>query len=346
MSDVLDAYQYDVPDELVARVPASPRDSARMLVYRKKDGSIIDTTFEHLAEFLPPKTVLIFNDTKVIPARMYAKREDGEDIEIFVTSIGQDTHARILSNRNMREGDLLTIADETKIHVVHKEGKETSVALQSEHSWSDVLARYGETPIPPYLRDTPLTEAQLRTEYQTIFAHHEGSVAAPTASLHFTDSLMRKIEMAGIAHTFVTLHVNLGTFAPVGREALDTNTLHKEWFRIPRESAEVIQNAMREGVTIIPVGTTALRALESAAAYIQGNPELDDYVGTTQLFIRPPYSFKIAHGLITNFHVPKSSLMMLVASMIGREKLLELYAHALHEQYRFFSFGDGMLILP
>lgn len=347
MDDGLDQYDYVVPDALIARTPATPRDSARMLVYHMRNGALESSIFSSLPQKLPARTLLVFNDTKVIPARLHCLNSRGEQIELFITSITPHTTARALSNRRCAVGDVLVIAPDISVRIVRKEGKESSVELHAPTTWSDVLRQFGETPIPPYLKDTPLSEEELRQEYQTIFAQYEGSVAAPTASLHFTQALVEQLDRAQVGHVFVTLHVNLGTFAPVTREHIVSGKLHEEWYHITEQSLTQLRRAVRDGWTIIPVGTTALRAIESAAEHIvSGEACQGDVVGTTRLFIRPGYIFRVASGLITNFHVPKSSLMMLVAALIGKDALLSLYAHAVREQYRFFSFGDGMLILP
>ncbi|MFM2415122.1 MAG: hypothetical protein RI911_815 [Candidatus Parcubacteria bacterium] len=341
--ELLQSYHYDIPPELVATTPAHPRDSARLMVYERTGGRVSHTHFHDILTYLPPRSVLVCNNTKVIPARLYGVLPRGKRVELFVTSfVSGGPSGTILSNRNCDPGDVIQIDTDVHIRILRKEGKESTVTLESVHSWNEILERYGTTPIPPYLSHTPLSEAELRTEYQTVFAEHDGSVAAPTASLHFTDTLLGQIRDAGHDIVFVTLHVNLGTFAPLTEEAVASGRLHQETFYIPQDTITVLQNAKQTNRHIIPVGTTALRTIESAFTH---EGVCAHSQGVTDLFIQEGYSFKMSSGLITNFHVPESSLMMLVAALVGREKLLALYQSAIAEKYRFFSFGDGMLIL-
>jgi S-adenosylmethionine:tRNA ribosyltransferase-isomerase len=341
---ILAGYDYPFSPKSVALVPAQPRDSAKLYIYNKSTQLSRYATFRNLSEYLPKNALLVFNDTKVIPARLFARTHEGEKVELFITGFSEGSQeARVLSNRKCAEGDVLTIEDGSTVIVLAKEGKESRVALSENTSWNDVLQRYGTTPIPPYLHETPLSEKELRKEYQTVFAKYDGSVAAPTASLHFTERVLDSLAAAGIERAFVTLHVNLGTFAPLTAEHIETGKLHQEWFRVPDETVEKIERAFREGRPIIPVGTTSLRTIESA---FSANGVCEQQVGTTRLFIQPGYHFKLATGLITNFHVPRSSLMMLVAAFIGRDELLRLYADAQERDFSFFSFGDGMLLLP
>lgn len=340
---LLASFDYTVPPDCIATAPVHPRDSARLMVYNRKSDSVVHTTFAGIGVHLPHGAVLVCNDTKVIPARLSAVNPAGRTVEVFVTQFsphGRDAY--ILSNRHIEPSDLLKFPNGAEARVQEKNGKETRVELSAAHEWRSLLEEVGTTPIPPYLKHTPLTEAELRTEYQTVFARTEGSVAAPTASLHFTNELLASLEQHGVRIVYVTLHVNLGTFAPLSEESVATGALHREIFNIPDETQHVLREAKERGMPIIPIGTTALRTLESGfdAQGICHTPH-----GGTQLFIQEGYVFKMASGLITNFHVPQSSLMMLVSALTGREKLLELYKKAIAERYRFFSFGDGMLIL-
>jgi S-adenosylmethionine:tRNA ribosyltransferase-isomerase len=340
---LLSSFDYAVPPELVAAEPVHPRDSAKLFVYDRMTEQVTHAHFSDIGAYLPRGTVLVCNDTRVIPARLQAHTPSGKEIEVFVTSfVSGGTGATILSNRNVDEGDELHIAPNCSVRILKKSGKETAAELMSNLSWHEVLDAYGHTPIPPYLQHTKLTEAELREEYQTVFAKHEGSVAAPTASLHFTEDLLERLKGQGVQIVFVTLHVNLGTFAPLSRDAVTSGTLHREYYNIPEESASILTEAKKKGAPIIPVGTTALRTIESA---FNSEGECVQSSGATSIFIQEGYEFKMASGLITNFHVPQSSLMMLVAALIGREKLLELYGEAIRQKYRLFSFGDGMLIL-
>lgn len=346
MSDfqkLLAQYDYTVPPELVATVPAHPRDSARLMVCNRAQHTTTHAHFRDIGTYLPKGAVLVCNDTKVIPARLHATHTNGRVVEIFITHIGADGKiARALSSRHLDVGDSVCFEHGAVAHITEKEGKECTIIIDESHTWRALLEESGTTPIPPYLKHTTLTEEELRVEYQTVFAKHDGSVAAPTASLHFTEDLLRALTAAGIEIAYVTLHVNLGTFAPLTEEALNSGTLHKETFYIPDTSQKILSAARSEGRPIIPVGTTALRTIESA---FTADGVCHATSGTTQLFIREGYTFKMASGLITNFHVPQSSLMMLVAALVGREQLLALYEKAVAERYRLFSFGDAMLIL-
>ncbi len=336
---LLSDYDYPIAPENITLVPREPRDSAKLLVYKKSTGTVTLDTYAHLAEYLPKNALLVFNDTKVIPARLYAHKATGGKVELLCTEVSpMINQCKALTNRRLRIGDVLTSFEST-LTVTGK--TDTEYIFSVSPSIEALVQAHGTTPIPPYLKQTPLSEDELRIRYQTMFAKYDGSAAAPTASLHFTPELMHSLHNAGIAHTTITLHVSLGTFAPLTASAVAEGKLHEEWYSISEASARALNEAKLEGRPIIPVGTTALRTIESATdetgMVIPGT-------ATTRLFITPGYVHKITRGLITNFHVPKSSLLMLVASLIGREKLFELYAYAKNNDFTFFSFGDGMLI--
>ena len=346
MSDfqkLLARYDYTVPPELVATTPAHPRDSARLMVFNRAQHTITHVHFRDIGTYLPKGAVLVCNDTKVIPARLHATHESGRVVEIFITHIGTDGRvAQALANRHLDVGDSVRFEHGATAQITHKEGKECTIIIDEAHTWRALLEESGTTPIPPYLKHTTLSEEELRVEYQTVFAKHDGSVAAPTASLHFTEALLAELAQSGIQIVYVTLHVNLGTFAPLSEDALRTGKLHTETFHIPEESVRILTEAKRAGRPIIPVGTTALRTIESA---FTADGVCHSASGHTQLFIQEGYTFNMAAGLVTNFHVPQSSLMMLVAALVGREQLLALYEKAVAERYRLFSFGDAMLIV-
>lgn len=342
MSDfdaLLKAYDYDLPKDLIALTPAHPRDSARLLVYNRTTDTIEESTFVHLADFLPKGALLVFNETKVIPARIHATKATGGMVEVLATACDFAGNTCVaLANKKLSVGDTLSTAHGA-LTVLSIEG---SYRFSATPSLRAVIEGAGEIPIPPYLKDSPLTESERRAEYQTIFAKNEGSVAAPTASLHFTHELLTNLREAGIEEARVTLHVNLGTFAPLTETAVRDGLLHEETYVISEAAAEAINRAKRDGRPIIPVGTTALRTIESAA---DENGMVHEGIASTRLFIREGYVFKVATGMITNFHVPQSSLLMLVAALIGHEQLFDLYKYAKKHQFRFLSFGDGMLLL-
>lgn len=324
---------------MIGLTPATPRDSAKLLVYDRSKDAVSYSTFTHLADFIPASALLVFNDTKVIPARLYAKKPTGGIVEILCTEIdAKQNRCRALANKRLTVGDVLTIG-RTRITVLNAEGSDYLLGFDA--SIMGVIGRHGTTPIPPYLKHTPLSEKKLRTRYQTLFAKSEGSIAAPTASLHFTKRLFAKLARKDIDSVHVTLHVNLGTFAPLTEKAVEESRLHSERFSISKEAAQKITAAKKAGRPVIAVGTTAARTLESAAQ----SGALVAQSGETRLFIREGYPFRMVDGLITNFHVPRSSLLMLVAALTGREKLFDLYRDAAEHGFHFLSFGDGMLVL-
>ena len=374
LENVLKQYDYPLSPEIIALNPASPRDSAKLLVYDRAIGEVSFDTYLNLDKHLPENALLIFNNTKVIPARLPALLPTGGKVELlWIKDLSKNTF-EALSPRSLDVGDTLRLGN-CNLTVAAKNGSLYTILFDcSPAQFKKILLQLGTTPIPPYLKSTSLKERELRDRYQSIFAKYEGSAAAPTASLHFTPRLFAKIRKRKIQITYVTLHVGLGTFAPLTAEHLKSGTLHDEYFEIPPATIRAIQKAQSENRPIIAVGTTALRGVESAfSSHAPTRPELEiafkgalqrggakpeqfsskkiaypakaiSISGHTTLFIQPGYNFKIITGLITNFHVPKSSLLMLVASLIGRGKLLALYALAASRGFRFFSFGDGMLI--
>lgn len=337
---VLKHYDYALPEALIAQAPASPRDSAQLLVYERATGAVRYDTFRHLAKYLPPRSVLVCNETKVIPARFVVRKPTGgKAVLLYVRTEGKEIIA--MSDRPLPVGEVVTVASRVRFRVMSQEKYTRLAPLFSIARLPKVLEQYGITPIPPYIKHTPLSERALREKYQTIFARRRGSVAAPTASLHFTKRLLRDLKKAGHDVVFVTLHVNLGTFAPIKEEYWRYGKLHEEWYEIPRAAAAALNRAKKSGRPIVAVGTTVVRTLESATR----NGRVRVGRRTTDFFIRPGYRFAFVDHLITNFHVPRSSLMMLVSALMSREKLLALYRAAIKRGFRFFSFGDGMLIV-
>jgi len=365
----LKLYDYSLPSELIAKKPADPRDSAKLLVYKRKTKEVFFDKFANLGKYLPSRAVLVLNDTKVLPARLVVKKQSGGLARILY--IGAPSFAKatagkegglleFLSDRDLNIGSKITV--NSKIFFIVKEKVDGHYFLKPSFSVNktfEVLERYGFTPIPPYIKNSPLSEKQLRKEYQTIFAAKKGSVAAPTASLHFTKRLLDKIRKSGRQIVFVTLHVNLGTFAPLSEENLKKSKLHTEYYEISKKSAEILNKAKKSGHSIIAVGTTAVRALESSVynslgsnirtkrKFASGGVELDlkKMKGETSVFIKEGYKFKFVDGLITNFHVPRSSLLMLVSAFAGRKNIMDTYKRAINKKFRFFSFGDGMMII-
>ncbi|MFC1638997.1 tRNA preQ1(34) S-adenosylmethionine ribosyltransferase-isomerase QueA [Patescibacteria group bacterium] len=337
----LNEYDYEYPEDAVALVPAEPRDAARLLVYDPNRGSVSFDTFRRLCCRLPQRSCVVFNETKVIPARIEVEKPTGGRARVlFLRRVGKSSF-EALADRQLEPGSTVRVGD-CGLLVESREQGRYVLTVESGGSPLELCESAGRMPLPPYLKRTPLPEERLRERYQTVFARETGSVAAPTASLHFTPRLMRDLEAAGHEVAFVTLHVNIGTFLPLKPEQLESGELHQESYSISPQTARAIARAKSEGRPVVAVGTTVVRALESAVRE-DGSLTLD---GETRLFIRPGHRFRLVDGLITNFHVPKSSLMMLVSALVGRETLLDLYGRAVKAGFRLFSFGDGMLLLP
>lgn len=359
----LKLYDYSVPSELIARKPAAPRDSAKLLVFKRKipknrkaiSGQAKEVFFDkfaNLGKYLPPKAVLVLNDTKVLPARLVVKKSTGGLVRILY--IGRPSSAKattgkegkvleFLSDRNLNIGSVIKV--NSKIFFIVKEKVGGHYFLKPSFAINktfEVLERYGITPTPPYIKNIPLSEKQLRKEYQTVFADRKGSVAAPTASLHFTKSLLSQLKRSGMKIVLTTLHVNLGTFSPLTEELYKGSRLHTEYYEISRVAADILNKAKKEKRPIIAVGTTVARTLESAS---DKRGIISKLKGGTDIFIKDGYKFKFVDGLITNFHVPRSSLLMLVSAFAGRKNILDIYQKAIKKKFRFFSFGDGMLII-
>ncbi|MDE2001251.1 MAG: tRNA preQ1(34) S-adenosylmethionine ribosyltransferase-isomerase QueA [Patescibacteria group bacterium] len=338
---LLAAYDFRFPESAIAQEPASPRDAARLLIYDRATKKASFDVFSRIGDHLPKGAVLVMNDTKVLPARLWVRKPTGGKAAIIYLDQARGL-MKVMADRKLNPGSVLRLTPKLSFRVVRQEEK--FYYLRPSFPMSRlfaVLERYGHTPIPPYIKHSPLDEAKLREKYQTVFARVRGSVAAPTASLHFTKRLLRTLKKRGIRIAFVTLHVNIGTFAPLTEDQARSGKLHEEWYVIDRKTIAELEKAKKSGCPVIAVGTTAVRTLESAA---DASGKLKRLTGTTDLFIREGYRFRFVDGLITNFHVPKSSLLMLVAALTGRAKLLELYRKAIRKGFKLFSFGDGMLV--
>lgn len=334
-------YNFTFPANLIANKPANPRESARLLAYNRKTQQTTLDTFKNIGKFLPKNCVLVLNQTKVIPARLEVTKPTGGKARLLFLS--QEKHLiSALSDRKLELGSTLTFGKTHKLVVMDKKTNQYILKTSSSAgAFQKLLATYGTTPLPPYIKNSPLTEKQARKEYQTVFAKTPGSVAAPTASLHFTKQLLNKLKKQGVKIEYVTLHVGLGTFATLTEKNIKQKKLHSEFFYIDTKTAQRLNRYKALGYPIIPVGTTAVRTLESAA---NKRGKITKLTGNTTLFIQEGDKHNFVDGLITNFHVPQSSLLMLVSSFVGRKKLLELYALAIKKKFRLFSFGDGMLI--
>ena len=335
-------FYYDLPHELIAQSPAEKRDMSRLLVYSRENKTIEDRIFRDITEYLAPGDVLVRNVTKVIPARLYATREDtGGAMEFLLLKRVNDTEWECLvkPGRKARPGRTFTVNDELSVTVLETlEDGNRIVRLNYEGIFEEVLDRAGEMPLPPYITK----KLEDKSRYQTVYARDDGSAAAPTAGLHFTPELLQKLREKGVLIADVLLHVGLGTFRPVSAENVDEHHMHSEYWQVTPEAAELINSARANGGRIVSVGTTGCRTLESAST--------DDGIvhagsGWTDIFITPGYRFKAVDVLITNFHLPESTLLMLISAFCSREEIMRVYEHAVKERYRFFSFGDACLFI-
>lgn len=333
-------FYYDLPEELIAQTPATPRDSSRLLVYDRATEHVEHRIFRDICDYLKAGDVLVINDTKVLPARLYAHTQNGGSVEVLLLKRQNiDTwEVLVKPGKKCTPGKKLIISDELSLTVQSvTDSGERIVKFEYEGVFEAILERVGSMPLPPYIKE----KLKDKNRYQTVYAKFDGSSAAPTAGLHFTPELLQKIKDMGVEIVEVLLHVGLGTFRPVKEDIITDHKMHSEYFEVSSEAAQKINAAKSEGRRIIAVGTTSVRTLESATSE---KGEVIPQKGNTQIFIYPPYKFKCVDALITNFHLPESTLIMLVAAMTGREQILSVYNTAVAERYRFFSFGDAMFI--
>ncbi|HAF32210.1 MAG TPA: tRNA preQ1(34) S-adenosylmethionine ribosyltransferase-isomerase QueA [Anaerovibrio sp.] len=337
----LTEFDYNLPEELIAQTPVEPRNSSRLMVLDPVDETIEHRHFYDLKEYLEPGDTLIFNDTRVMPARLLGWREGtGGKVEVFLLRrIDGDTWETLVKpGRKAREGQVVRFSDELTCTVQDStDFGGRIVKFHYEGIFEEILDRLGETPLPPYIHEK-LEDSE---RYQTVYSREKGSAAAPTAGLHFTKEQMAELKDMGVNLGFVTLHVGLGTFRPVSVDNIEEHVMHKEYYSISQETAELIKTTKAAGKRVIAVGTTSIRTLESAATSVG---EINGRTDWTNIFIYPGYEFKIVDGIITNFHLPKSTLIMLISAFAGREFVLKAYETAVKEKYRFFSFGDAMMI--
>lgn len=334
-------FYYDLPEERIAQTPAEPRDSSRLLVYDRNTGSIEHKIFRDIADYLHAGDVLVLNKTRVIPARMYARTEHGGVVEVLLLK-RYDIHtweALMRPGKKGKIGARFTVSDELSFIVrgVTDSG-ERVIEFSYEGVFEEILQKVGTMPLPPYIKKK-LKDQQ---RYNTVYSETDGSAAAPTAGLHFTEELLEKIKAKGVQIAEVLLHVGLGTFRPVKEEVITEHKMHSEYYEISEDAAETVNAAKREGRRVVAVGTTSVRTLETVA---DDKGMVRPCHGNTEIFLYPPYKMKCVDALITNFHLPESTLIMLVACMTGREKILRVYETAVKEKYRFFSFGDAMFIV-
>lgn len=332
-------FDYDLPQELIAQHPMEPRDHSRLLVVDKKTGEIEHKHFYDLVNYLKPGDVLVFNDTRVIPARLHGTKDTGAHVEVFLLTRRDATDWEVLvrPGKKLQVGAKINFSDELSCEVIeHTDFGGRVVRFKYDGIFEEILDRLGETPLPPYIT-APLEDKE---RYQTVYNRERGSAAAPTAGLHFTKELLQKIKDIGCEEVFVTLHVGLGTFRPVSEAKIEDHKMHKEFYTVSQEAADAVNKAKAEGRRIIAVGTTAVRTLEAAGA----DGQLHAGSSWTNIFIYPGYKFRLVDDLVTNFHLPQSTLLMLVSTLSTREIMLRTYKKAVEEKYRFFSFGDAMFI--
>ncbi|QDV10817.1 S-adenosylmethionine:tRNA ribosyltransferase-isomerase [Rosistilla oblonga] len=347
----LDLYDYQLPRELIAQHPLSQRADARLMVVDRRSGSIEHHYVRDLPSLVEPNDVMVFNDSRVIPARLVGLRSQtgGRWQGLFVRKDNETGLWEILSRTRgkLKVGEQITLEDrdarpvETLEVIARLPDGHLAVRPGSDGEPAELLERFGRVPLPPYIREGQMVDDDVKT-YQTVFARDPGSIAAPTAGLHFTPELLKQLQAKGVQSHAVTLHVGIGTFRPVQTETLDEHEMHYEWASISAETAEKLNAARAAGGRVLAVGTTSVRTLETVAAE---NDQLVGWTGMTNLFVRPPYKFGAVDRMLTNFHLPKSTLLMLVSAFAGRELIMEAYAAAIAEEYRFFSYGDAMLII-
>ena len=332
-------FDYELPQELIAQHPMEPRDHSRLLVVDKKTGEIEHKHFYDLVNYLKPGDVLVFNDTRVIPARLHGTKDTGAHVEVFLLTRIDATDWEVLvrPGKKLQVGAKINFSDELSCEVIeHTDFGGRVVRFKYDGIFEEILDHLGETPLPPYIT-APLEDKE---RYQTVYNRERGSAAAPTAGLHFTKELLPKIKELGCEEVFVTLHVGLGTFRPVSEAKIEDHKMHKEFYTVSQEAADAVNKAKAEGRRIIAVGTTAVRTLEAAGA----DGQLHAGSSWTNIFIYPGYKFRLVDDLVTNFHLPQSTLLMLVSTLSTREIMLQTYKKAVEEKYRFFSFGDAMFI--
>lgn len=337
----LSDYDYNLPEELIAQHPAEQRDQCRLMVVQRETRSFSHQHFYEISQFLQPGDLLVFNDTKVIPARIFGQKSTGAKIEVLLLTRKDEKkwEALVKPGKKARPGTELDFGcGLTGVIEDTTEFGGRIISFTYEGVFEEILSKIGEMPLPPYIHEKLADQSQ----YQTVYAKHEGSAAAPTAGLHFTPELLNKLKAQGIGEAFVTLHVGLGTFRPVQVEDPTKHVMHSEFYSLTQETVDLIRQTKESGHRVIAVGTTAVRTLEAVAKRYEGN--IQACSGWTDIFIYPGYSFQVVDSLITNFHLPKSTLLMLVSALADRELILAAYDEAVKEQYRFFSFGDAMFI--
>ncbi|HSH98240.1 MAG: tRNA preQ1(34) S-adenosylmethionine ribosyltransferase-isomerase QueA [Methylophilaceae bacterium] len=333
-------FDFDLPDALIAQFPTQERSGSRLLRLDSSNGNIHDQLFRDLPTFLQAGDLLVFNDTRVIKARLHGHKQSGGAVEAMIERVIDQHHAlaHVRASRSPKSGSRLLLAEKIEVEVIERQDDLFLLKFLAETPLLDLLEQYGALPLPPYIsHDADNTDEE---RYQTVYAKHLGAVAAPTAGLHFDDAMLQQLKSQGIQFAYVTLHVGAGTFQPVRVENIAEHKMHSELYSVPQETVKLIKQTQAAGRKVTAIGTTAMRALESAAR----SGELVAGLGETDIFITPGYKFKVVEQLLTNFHLPKSTLLMLVSAFAGFNNIKQAYAHAISEKYRFFSYGDAMLL--
>ena len=335
-------FDYFLPEELIAQTPVYPRDSSRLLVYDREKDTVTHKHFYDIKSYLKKGDILVRNNTKVLPARLFAFTPHGGKVEVLLLKRFDLTEWEVLvkPGKKAKPGAKLVISEELSLEVLSnvEESGGRRVKFYFDGVFEDIISRLGEMPLPPYITE----KLKDKDRYQTVYANVSGSAAAPTAGLHFTPELLKEIEDMGVEVVDVLLHVGLGTFRPVKVDDVNNHHMHSEYFEVSKQSADIINKAKKEGRRVIAVGTTSVRTLESAT---NESGEVVPQKSNTEIFIYPGYKFKCVDALVTNFHLPKSTLIMLVSALSNKDKILDIYKTAVEERYRFFSFGDAMLVL-
>ena len=335
-------FHFDLPPELIAQVPLPERSASRLLVADAQAQRLEDRRFTDLAQLLQPGDLLVFNDTRVLPARLFGRKPSGGLVEILIERVtgAHEARAQLGVSKKPKTGGRIVLADGSEVSVLGRDGEFFLLRFETVEPLERVLLRLGRMPLPPYIeRDADSADDE---RYQTVFARSSGAVAAPTAGLHFDAPLLHALAERGIDSGYVTLHVGAGTFQPMRAERLEDHAMHREWLNVGAELVEKIRRTRERGGRVVAVGTTVVRALESSLY----DGVVAPFAGETQIFIFPGYRISSVDALVTNFHLPESTLLMLVSAFAGREFMLDAYHHAIEQRYRFFSYGDAMLILP
>ena len=337
---LIEEFDFDLPQHLIAQTPLQKRDSSRLLVLNKNTKLFSDKKFVDFVDLLNPNDLLIFNDTRVIKARLFGKKITGGKVEIMIERILDNHHAlaHLKTSKKIFDGTIFEVNEDVSVKVVRKENDLFYIEFNSNLSSYDILEKYGHIPLPPYIERS--ADKSDENRYQTIYAKESGAVAAPTAGLHFTNEIFKALNDKKIKYTFLTLHVGAGTFQPVRENDLDHHQMHSESFNVPDKTIQMIDDAKSKNGRIIAIGTTVLRALESKFS----EETIQSGFKETSIFIKPGYTFKIVDALLTNFHLPKSTLFILVSAFSGSDTMKKLYQHAIKNEYRFFSYGDATFI--